>query len=322
MSNVHTLNIKPDSNVSRDAPLVSVIIPTYNRYGLLREAVGSVLCQTLRDFELIIVDDGSTDQTSSIATDGLDADAAAVLTSAAMTGLSITETSSVERPPTFQFIETTHIGMPGAVRNLGVAAARGRYVAFLDSDDLWMPRKLQKQTELMAGPPGSEISHTREAWLRSGKVISQATQRHRREGRIFADSLAKCIIGPSTVMMDRELYESTGGFEGDIEIGEDYEYWLRITPRHEVAYLDVPLTVKRAGYADQLTVKYGHIEFFRISALRRLVDGGYFEGEDLKLARAELSRKCHIYATGSAKRGKDGEAREYEALSLEYYVPS
>ena len=232
----------------------------------------------------------------------------------------IPETASVQPPSAFQFIQISHTGMPGAVRNIGVEAARGRYVAFLDSDDLWMPRKLLNQIELMSSQSAAMISHTREAWLRNGKVVSQASQHHTREGRMFADSLAKCIIGPSTVMMDRALYQSTGGFEDDIEIGEDYEYWLRITPRHEVAYLDVPLTVKRAGHADQLTVKYGHIEFFRINALRRLVDGGYFEGVDLKLARAELSRKCHIHAMGSAKRGKDEEAGEYEALSLEYSV--
>jgi glycosyltransferase involved in cell wall biosynthesis len=320
MSNVQILNIKPDTTVGGDTPLVSVVIPTYNRYELLREAVGSVLCQTFRDFELIIVDDGSTDQTNSIVTDGLDADATAVFTSAAIAGLSVAETASVQPPSAFQFIQISHTGMPGAVRNIGVEAARGRYVAFLDSDDLWMRQKLQKQIELMSSQPSTMISHTREAWLRNGKVVSQASQHHTREGRIFADSLAKCIIGPSTVMMDRALYQSTGGFRDDIEIGEDYEYWLRITPRHEVAYLDVPLTVKRAGHADQLTVKYGHIEFFRINALRGLVDGGYFEGADLHLARTELSRKCHIYAMGSAKRGKDEEAEEYEALSLEYSV--
>jgi hypothetical protein len=115
-----------------------------------------------------------------------------------------------------------------------------------------------------------------------------------------------------------DLYREAGGFRSDIEIGEDYEFWLRITPDREVGYVDEPLTVKRAGHGDQLTVKYGHIEFFRIQALRSLIDGGYFAGSRHALAREELSRKCRIYAEGARKRGKIREADEYESLARTY----
>jgi len=171
---------------------------------------------------------------------------------------------------------------------------------------------------LMADHPGREISHTRELWLRNGRIISQAKQRHRRQGNVFEDSLVKCIIGPSTAMIGRSLYVESGGFRDDIEIGEDYEYWLRLTPRCDVGYVDLPLTVKRAGHSDQLSVKYGRIEYFRINALKGLVDGNFFDGANLGMARQELARKCAIYAQGARKRGKEGEACGYDELSSAY----
>jgi glycosyltransferase involved in cell wall biosynthesis len=206
--------------------------------------------------------------------------------------------------------------MPGAMRNRGAEAARGKYLAFLDSDDLWLPRKLELQTELMRKNTSCRISHTRELWVRNGKTVSQASQKHRRSGRLFKDSLVKCIIGPSTVMIERDLFQKNGGFREDLEIGEDYELWLRVTSKNDVAYLDRPLTVKRAGHADQLTSKYGYIEHFRIEALAALLAANYFHGENRKLAAAELSRKCTIYVAGAEKRGKFKEAEKYASLAM------
>lgn len=274
---------------------------------MLCEAAGSILGQSYRDFELIVVDDGSTDGAARIATKGLEARAPASPEPPRMTA-----------PDAFRYIRLDHTGMPGAVRNRGAEVARGRYLAFLDSDDLWLPQKLKLQTALMLDDPSCRISHTRELWLRGGKTVSQASQKHKRSGRLFEDSLVKCIIGPSTVMIEKGLFCQNGGFREDLEIGEDYELWLKITSKEEIGYLDQPLTVKRAGHPDQLTSKYGYIEHFRIEAIRGLVDSDFFAGNDLKKAVTELSRKCLIYADGAEKRDKFDQVSEYKKLADHY----
>ena len=147
--------------------------------------------------------------------------------------------------------------------------------------------------------------------MRNGKIVSQASQKHKRSGRLFEDSLNKCIIGPSTAMIERDLFIEVGGFREDLEIAEDYELWLKVTSKHDVAYLDLPLTVKRGGHPDQLTSKYGHIEFFRIQALASLIDYGYFSDLEQRLAAEELARKCLIYGEGCIKHGREEEGRKY-----------
>ncbi len=292
-------------------PEVSVIIPTYNRRAALTEAVASVLNQSFRCYELIVVDDGSSDDT------------AAYLR--VLSGF-----------PSVRCLRIPHCGMPGAVRNRGAAAAAGRYLAFLDSDDLWRHDKLARQTALMRAS-GCALSHTRELWVRGGAVVSQRKQRHRRAGYVFPEALRKCIIGPSTAMMSTVLFRHSGGFREDLEIAEDYELWLRLTAQVEVAYLNEPLTVKRGGASDQLSAKYSQIEGFRIAALEQLLEQGAFDesagvaGRATPAARrsgaaaagyrppvaaaalAEYRRKCRIYAEGCRKRGRAEEAAALEA---------
>ena len=277
-------------------PLVSVVIPTYNRAALLREAVASVLAQSYAAFELIVVDDGSTDAT-----------AAFLRTARAV-----------------RLVRQDHTGMPGQARNAGARAARGEYLAFLDSDDLWLPHKLAVQVAAAAAA-GDAINHTRERWLRGGRVISQRGQRHRRSGNLFADSLRKCIIGPSTVLLRREVFEAAGGFRDDLEIAEDYELWLRLTARHPVGYVERESVIKRAGHGDQLSERYGHIELFRLRALRDLLERRErppFSSDQRTAAAAELARKAHIHAAGCRKRGRAAEADRYDALARQWAAPS
>jgi glycosyltransferase involved in cell wall biosynthesis len=207
--------------------------------------------------------------------------------------------------------------MPGAARNVGAKAASGQLLAFLDSDDLWAADKLRLQIDLHAGT-SVEISHTRELWLRDGRTISQKSQKHRREGYVFADAVVKCTIGPSTAMIDRQLFLDSGGFREDLDFAEDYEFWLRLVWNRQVAYVDEPLTVKRAGHADQLSARYGEMERIRLEALRELIEAETFAGEAATLAVEELVRKCRIYAAGARKHGRSGEAEKYEALGHDF----
>ncbi|RKX93027.1 MAG: glycosyltransferase family 2 protein [Spirochaetes bacterium] len=274
-------------------PEVSVIIPAYNRFELLKEAVSTVMRQSFNNFELIVVDDGSSDMTPTISLYYKD-------------------------DPRFRYFRIEHNGMPGYVRNIGVHKAAAPYIAFLDSDDLWMRDKLKKQMQFLQASPGIPIVHSRERWIRNGEEVSQKKQKHKRSGMIFDDALIKCIIGPSTVILEKELFDKAGGFREDLEVAEDYELWLKITDTTEVGYIDEPLITKRAGHGEQLSEKYGHIEIFRITALMNLVEEGFFTDEHQKAARKELSRKCRIYAAGCRKRERYNEALEYEELSRQF----
>ena len=279
----------------KNTPQVSVIIPTFNRAVLAEEAILSVLSQSMGDFELIVVDDGSTDTTCEMVTD------------------------IARRDDRVRYAEISHLGYPGAVRNIGASMSQATYLAFLDSDDVWEPEKLALQLDLHR-KSGAKLTHTRELWLRNGRTISQSGQKHNRAGDLFEHSLVKCIIGPSTVMIERMLFVESGGFREDLEIAEDYEFWLRLTPHLRIEYLDIPLTVKRAGHGGQLSEKYGHIEQFRIEALRNLVERGEFLRTDDdrardRMARNELARKCRIFAQGARKRGRESEAVAYDVLA-------
>ncbi len=293
-------------------PWVSVIIPVYNRPKLATEAVRSVLLQSYPQLECILVDDGSSEAPEE----------ACRLCAA---------------DPRFRYLPIEHTGMPGAVRNRGVEAARYELLAFLDSDDLWLPRKLELQVQLLQEQPAQRLGgfaalvHSREIWLRGEKIISQKGQRFERRGEVFAEALKKCMIGPSTVLMRRDVYEQLGGFREDLEIAEDYELWLRLTALYPVEFVEEPLIVKRAGHGAQLSEKYGHIELFRLKGLEDLVRRRWFAGQASSqsinknptphlqhMASAELADKCAIYAAGCRKRGREQEAQLYEAKASEY----
>lgn len=259
-------------------PWVSVIIPVYNRPRLATEAVRSVLLQSYPRLECILVDDGSSEAPEE----------ACRLFGA---------------DPRFRYLPIEHIGMPGAVRNRGVEAAGYGLLAFLDSDDLWLPRKLELQVEVFqAGEGGlvrekpsqalegaAPLVHSREIWLRGEKIISQKGQRFQRRGDVFGEALKKCMIGPSTVLMRRDVYEQLGGFPEDLEIAEDYELWLRLTALYPVEFVEEPLIVKRAGHGQQLSEKYGHIELFRLKGLEDLVRRRWFAEQALNPALAQTT---------------------------------
>jgi glycosyltransferase involved in cell wall biosynthesis len=275
--------------------MLTIIIPTYNRLRFLKSAINSVFCQTYRQFQLIVADDGSIDGTKDYV-------------------------QNLNNPENLRYLRLPHCGLPGKVRNAGARLANGRFLAFLDSDDLWKPEKLARQIAFFEEHPEFRICHTREIWQRGEEIVSQAGQKHGRSGFIFTDALKKCIIGPSTVMMRRELFEEFRGFREDLEITEDYELWLRITAKYPVGYIDEPLVIKRGGHADQLSEKYGQIEVFRIKALLVNLESGTFVGGQRELAARELVRKCRIYARGCDKRGKVEEARRYREIIQRYQV--
>lgn len=220
--------------------LVSAIIPVHNRAVLCRRAVDSAVGALAGiESEVIVVDDGSDDNLRET-----------------LSGCS--GEVSVHR--------IAHCGMPGHARNIGVERSQGDYVAFLDSDDVWHPDKITAQLHTLR-ESGARMVHCRERWIRGGREISQRRQRHRRCGDIFEDALAKCIVGPSTLVLERTLFTESGGYRGDLEVAEDYELALRLLAFESIAYVEQPLVEKHDHDGPQLSHAYSQIEGFRIRAL-------------------------------------------------------
>lgn len=277
---------------------VSVIIPSHNRADFLIGALASVLGQDYPHFELIVVDDGSTDHTRQVT-------AAAERRWAESGG----------EPGALRYFFQPNRG-PAAARNLGIRQACYDLLAFLDSDDRFLPGKLTRQAAAMAERPEFMLSHTEEIWWRNGSRLNQK-RRHRKEGGdIFARSLELCVVGMSTVMMRRQILTGIGFFDESLPCCEDYDLWLRLTARHPVLFVDQPLTEKHGGRSDQVSVRFRvGMDRFRIAALGKLLQGGTLTFEQARLTRRELMRKCMIYGHGCLKHGHTAEGRKYLALA-------
>ncbi len=274
-------------------PLVSVIIPTHNRAHLVERAVLSVLRQTFKDFELLVVDDGSTDATPEV-----------------LSGF------RARLKPLFQ--ENTGVS---SARNMGIRHSGGELVAFLDSDDEWRPTKLERQVDLFRGGRPNFICHTDETWIRNGKEVAQGRVHRKQGGRFFRRALKRCLISPSAVMISRELLDSVGWFDEELPAAEDYDLWLRITAFHEVDFIEEPLVIKHGGAHDQLSRTVPAIDRFRIRSIIKILADPRLSGVDRIAAVQELIGKCEIVASGCAKRGKMAEARHYRELAESYKIP-
>lgn len=268
---------------------VSVIIPTYNRGWALKRAVDSVRAQTFRDFELIVVDDGSQDDTADI--------------------LAAYETD-------IRVIRQPNAGV-SAARNAGIRAAGGEFIAFLDSDDYWLPEKLHVQIAYFDRHPAALICQTEEIWIRNGKRVNPKKVHKKPSGRIFRASLALCLVSPSAVMLRRELFIEIGGFDETLPACEDYDLWLRISARHPIYLVDTPLIIKTGGHADQLSRMAG-LDRYRIRSIEKLLEDGALTPLRRAAAIDMLVKKATIYASGCRKRGKLDEAATYEKLIAGY----
>ncbi len=215
-------------------PGLSVIIPTYNRAPLVPEAVASVLAQTWQDFEVLVVDDASGDGT------------AAAL---AAFGSRI----RVLRSP-------SRLGV-AAARNLGISAAQGQWLAFLDSDDLWRPEKLARQMAYLEAHPEVVLCQTEETWERRGLKVNQPRSHGKIGGWIFFPSLERCLVSPSAVILHRTLFQKHGGFDENLPAAEDYDLWLRLSWRCQIGLVPEALVIKRGGRDDQLSAQWAWTVF-------------------------------------------------------------
>ena len=268
-------------------PLVSVIIPTYNRPRRLDRAVSSVLGQSFKDYELFVIDDGSTRP--------------------------IEPTLAPYRNHLTLLKHSANFGV-SAARNTGIKASTAPLIAFLDSDDFWLPEKLDVQVAFFDGRPDALACQTQEIWVRNGRRVNPKRKHLKPSGDIFEPSLRLCLVSPSAVMLKRRLLEEIGPFDAQLPVCEDYDLWLRISCRYPVFLIDRPLVVKEGGHFDQLSSQYWGMDRFRIRILEKLIMSGRLNERQLRAAFEEVSLKCRIFAHGCIKRGRLQEGRRYQSL--------
>lgn len=256
---------------------------------MVGEAIESVLAQSYRGFEVIVVDDGSNDGS---------------------------QKRLGQYGSTIRLVSRQRRGV-AAARNYGVSIAQAPYVAFLDSDDLWMAKKLEFQMAFMEQHTEVQICQTEEIWVRHGLRVNPRNKHAKPSGDIFRRSLDLCLVSPSAVMVTKRLFNQLGGFDESFPVCEDYDLWLRIALDHLVPLISVPLVVKRGGHTDQLSRSLWGMDRYRVQSLRKLLRSG-IGGEKREWVIAALRRKVSILSQGARKRKKEFEAVAYEAMLSEF----
>ena len=263
---------------------IAVIIPTYNRCDLLKRAINSVIKQTITPKEIIIVDNGSTDQTYQMV--------------------------SSLFPEINYFIEKKR-GV-SAARNKGILESKSKWIAFLDSDDAWKPTKLEKQMEYSVfNQDKYRIIHTDETWYRNKKFLNQLKKHKKSGGNIFKNSLQLCCISPSSVVLKKQIFDDYGLFDEKLEVCEDYDMWIRITSKEEVGFLDSPLVLKYGGHSDQLSKKFWGMDRFRIKSLEKNLKNEHFSKSQKINVLDTLIEKLTIVSDGALKRGNKEIFKKY-----------
>ena len=262
---------------------ISVVIPTYNRIELLKRSIDSVINQTIKPSEIIIVDDGSNDGTEAMVKKKYDS---------------------------LKLITQKNKGA-SAARNSGIKASSGEWICFLDSDDEWKNDKLEKQINAVANNSDYKFFHSNEIWIKNGKRINQKKKHKKYGGDIFKKCLDMCRISPSSVLIEKNIFEEIGFFNENLVVCEDYELWLRICDKYEVFFIDEPLIFKYGGHQGQLSYSIDSIEYHRIKALEYLLSTGLSK-ENRDYTIQMLINKISIYLNGLIKRGKKHEIAVYE----------
>jgi glycosyltransferase involved in cell wall biosynthesis len=262
---------------------ISVIIPSWNRADRLAAALDSVHAQSIAPHEIIVVDDGSTDNTREQVT---------------------------RHYPDVHYLYQQNKGVSSA-RNTGITAATGDWIALLDSDDRWEPLKLERQRHAIHAQPGHKLCHSDEIWIRNGKRVNPMKKHAKHGGKIFSQCLPLCVISPSAVMIHRDLFNDVGLFDESLPACEDYDLWLRICALYPVLYVDQPLIIKVGGHADQLSRRYWGMDRFRIQALEKILAAGVLNEQDHADALHVLLEKLAIMIQGAEKRDNRTLADRY-----------
>ena len=271
---------------------VSVIIPTLNRCNFLKKALESVFKQTIQPKEIIVIDNGSSDNTKEMVCSLF---------------------------PTVKFVKEIRRGV-SAARNKGIKLAKSEWLAFLDSDDLWKAKKLEKQLLFACQNKDKfRFIHTNEIWYRNGKLLNQMKKHEKSGGNIFMKSLDFCCVSPSSSLLKKKIFNDHGFFDESLEVCEDYDMWIRISSKEEIGYLSEPMVLKFGGHVDQLSKKHWGMDRFRIKSLEKNLINNLFSQEQNKVVYKKLIKKLTIVSNGASKRGNIEVFKKYRD-KLDYWL--
>ena len=261
---------------------ISVVIPTYNRIALVERAIDSVLRQSIKPFDIIVVDDGSDDGTSEMIK---------------------------KKYRSINLVQQQNSGV-SAARNNGIKHAKGDWISLLDSDDEWTGKKLENQVDRLIKNPDYHFCHTNEIWIRNGVRVNQKKRHQKYGGYIFDKCLDICRISPSSTLFKKNILEHVGWFDTQLSVCEDYDLWLRITADYKILFVDELLIIKYGGHTDQLSQSVEGIELFRIKSLENLLANTELSPQKRILAIQMIIKKYNIYLNGLIKRKKQTEAEQ------------
>jgi glycosyltransferase involved in cell wall biosynthesis len=266
---------------------ISVIIPSFNRLESLKRAVNSVLDQDCEVDELIVVDDGSTDDTSNYIRQSF---------------------------PQIKLIQQTNRGV-SAARNAGIKQANYDWIALLDSDDSWHHNKISTIKEHHSQQPDIGLIHSDEIWIRNHVRVNAMNKHQKTGGNVFLRCLPMCVISPSAVVLKRSIIKSVGYFDESLPACEDYDLWLKICCQHAVHYIDQPLITKYGGHEDQLSTQHWGMDRFRIRSLSRLIQQGELSDAYRLAANAMMQKKLTVLLNGAKKHNNQSVLDEFGPMT-------
>ena len=270
---------------------ISVVIPTLNRINTLQRALDSVINQTYKPAEIIVVDNGSSDGTLKFLR---------------------------EQYPKITILTENKIGVSSA-RNKGIKKSINQWIALLDSDDAWHPRKLEIQTSMLdRASKEYNLIHTDEVWFRNNKHINQMKKHKKQGGYIFERCLSLCCISPSSVLFKKNILDKVGLFDESLPVCEDYDMWLKICSSEEVLFAQDKLTYKYGGHKDQLSKSYWGMDRFRVKSIENIIKNFDLTYKQKKQAKKELIKKLKIIINGAFKRNNLSIVNEF-STKLEYW---
>ena len=265
--------------------MVSVVIPTFNRRDYITIALDSVLAQNYKDYEIVVIDDGSRDDTKEVLRPYQDA---------------------------ISYFYQENRGISGA-RNRGIRESRGDYIALLDSDDYWLPEKLKRQVDRIRKEPECGMVATRCSSIAPDGTFRKKN-RPGKSGWILNDIFKANFIRTSSALITRKCFDTVGLFDESLPEGEEYDLWLRIAKQYPIAFINEPLTV----YTDNPHGVSTDSLAGRLIRLKVLEKEYLKESIPPQLYKKRMSRNYHYVGRHYLKRGKKSEGMQYlrQALSL------